>query len=159
MEVICNTSPLVTLAKAGLLNLLPSVFQKIRIPLAVLQEIEAGPAEDPIKNQVHALSWLEVVTLEPPMTPLASWQLGVGESEVIEWARLRAGALALLDDALARKTAKLLGIQVCGTLGVLALARRKKIIPSFLESAHKLKQAGLFLKEDMILEVARSLEE
>lgn len=41
--VVSNTSPLIVLAKAGLLELLPGLFSEVIVPTAVNDEIMAGP--------------------------------------------------------------------------------------------------------------------
>ena len=45
-EVVSNASPLIVLAKADLLKILPALFSRVLVPQAVLDEIQAGPADD-----------------------------------------------------------------------------------------------------------------
>lgn len=70
-QIVCNASPLITLANAGLLNALPDQFQRVLCPQAVVDEISAGPAEDVMLRTLPELSWLECVQLDPPLSPLA----------------------------------------------------------------------------------------
>jgi len=77
--VISNASPLITLAKADLLELLPGQFSEVIIPQAVVDEILQGPDDDPMRRMVNKLPWLKQISLEPALTPLAYWQLGRGE--------------------------------------------------------------------------------
>ncbi len=49
-QIVCNASPLITLANAGLLNALPDQFQRVLCPQAVVDEISAGPAEDVMRS-------------------------------------------------------------------------------------------------------------
>lgn len=58
------------------------------------------------------------------MLPLAS-DLGPGESEVLALALERPGATVILDDGTGRRCARLLGIPLMGTLGVLVAAKRR----------------------------------
>jgi len=81
-QVVCNASPLITLAKGGLLNVLPEQFGRIICPQAVVDEILAGPPEDVMRRVLPELSWLEHARLDPPVSPLAVWRLGRSESEV-----------------------------------------------------------------------------
>lgn len=85
------------------------LFERILTPDAVKQEIVAGPAEDPARVALESGCGIEVVRLEPEVTPLAYWRLGRGETEVIEYARLHPGTVALLDDLSARRAAAALG--------------------------------------------------
>lgn len=73
-QIVCNASPLITLAKAGLLNVLPDQFGRVLCPQAVVGEILAGPPEDVMRKTLPALSWLECVRLDPPVSPLAVWR-------------------------------------------------------------------------------------
>ena len=71
----------------------------------VWNEILAGNRDDPMRNSLSRLTWLEEVHIDPPLSPLAYWNLGRGESEVIEYARLHENAVALLDYRLTRRAA------------------------------------------------------
>jgi hypothetical protein len=51
-QIVCDASPLITLAKAGLLNALPDQFQQILCPQAVINEILAGPPEDVMHSRL-----------------------------------------------------------------------------------------------------------
>ena len=68
-QVVCNASPLITLAKGGLLDVLRDQFGKIVCPQAVADEILAGPPEDIMRRVLHNLSWLERVRLDPQVSP------------------------------------------------------------------------------------------
>lgn len=92
-----NASPLIVLAKADLLALLPKLFTEVAVPLAVRDEILAGPEVDPMRRSLPGCGWLHVVTLDPPLSPLAAMQLGRGEAEVIECAQRHTGWAVLLD--------------------------------------------------------------
>jgi predicted nucleic acid-binding protein len=47
MNAVCNASPLITLAKAGLLELLHALFERVVVTEAVVKEVQAGGVEDP----------------------------------------------------------------------------------------------------------------
>jgi predicted nucleic acid-binding protein len=79
--VVCNASPLIVLAKAELIDVLPRIFDSICLPEAVEIEINRGPADDPFRKIFPGLTWLHHVRLDPPLSPLAGWQLGAGEAE------------------------------------------------------------------------------
>ncbi len=157
-SVVCNASPLITLAKADLLEIVPNEFSKAVMPAAVVVEIVAGPQDDPMRASIDALQWLDQVELKPPLSPLAYWRLGRGESEVIEYARLHQGTVALLDDKNARRTAEALAVPVLGTLGLVARAFGHGHIQSIQDAANRLRKAGLFLDEGVIAAVTKALK-
>lgn len=104
--VASNTSPLIVLAKAGLLELLPGLFSEVIVPTAVSDEIMAGPVGDPMRQALPMHRWLRVVRLDPPLSPLAALQLGRGEAEAVEYARRQGNCAVLLDDRAGRRTAQ-----------------------------------------------------
>jgi predicted nucleic acid-binding protein len=114
---VLNASPLIILAKAGYLDLVPKLLSPVVIPRAVATEISTGPADDTAVQFLARRSWLSAVDLVPGLSPLATWRLGQGESEVLEYARLNFGTIAVLDDKAARRAAHALQIPVTGTLG------------------------------------------
>jgi predicted nucleic acid-binding protein len=158
MKVVCNASPLIALGGAGLLDILPAVFSRAVVPRAVIEEIKAGAEDDAARRLLPSLAWLEAVDLDPPLTVLAGLQLGRGEAEVIEWASRNRDFTALLDDRGARRTARRMGISVCGTLGALALAVSTGVLPSFDSAVDAVRAAGLFVDEATVQAVRGQLD-
>ena len=117
-----NASPLIVLARAGYFDLLPKILSPIIVPRAVADEIMAGPVGDPAIKALADAGWLSVVDLNPLDSPVATWRLGQGETEVLEIARRNPGTVAVLDDKAARRAATMLGLPVIGTLGILVAA-------------------------------------
>jgi predicted nucleic acid-binding protein len=149
-DVVCNASPLIVLAKVDLLSLMPKLFGRTFVPEAVIAEIEAGPADDPMPKAIRQSAWLIPVQLQPPLSPLSTWALDRGEAEVIEYARLNGALPVMLDDRRARRVAERLGLKVHGTIGVVASAADRNLVPSFRESVSALRDAGLYVSDDII---------
>jgi predicted nucleic acid-binding protein len=145
--VVCNASPLIVLAKAGLLEVLLRLFDPVCLPAAVEAEIARGPADDPMRALMPGPPWLRRVRCDPPLSPLATWQLGAGEAEVIEYARLHRDHAVVLDDRVARRAAFGLGLTVYG------------LIPSFRHAVSDVAAAGLFVQPALIDGIAQELGE
>ncbi|MEW6127050.1 MAG: DUF3368 domain-containing protein [Acidobacteriota bacterium] len=124
-DVISDTSPLQYLYQTNLLDLLPTLYQKVLIPQAVFDELEVGRIHNINLPDVAQLSWIEIhqVNISPQL--IFAVDLGLGEREVLSLATQVSHSLALLDDALARQHAKLLNIPFTGTLGVLLRAKKE----------------------------------
>jgi len=148
-SAVLNASPLIVLARAGYLDLIPQLVSSVVVPRAVATEVAAGPAEDPAARFLAQRSWLSVVDLTPPLSPLAMWRLGQGESEVLEYARRNPGTIAVLDDRAARRAAAALRIPLTGTLGLLAAAARNNLLPSLRDAIDALQACGLYLHPDI----------
>ena len=102
---VVNASPLIVLGRAGLLELLPSIFSSIVVPRAVVEEIAAGAVDDPLNALLSGSRWLSLVETNALLSRLAFARLGRGETEVLEDARTHAGTVAVLDDKAARRAA------------------------------------------------------
>jgi len=149
--VISDASPLICLAKAGLLGILEKLYGKVYIPPAVRKEILAGPDTDPMKSILKEgkTPWIEVLSLPYELSPLAKWHIGAGEAEVIELARINEGACALLDDRQARLYAERLGVRVKGTIGLIIEAKQKGILPDLEQALKSIEQANLWLEDSL----------
>jgi predicted nucleic acid-binding protein len=71
--------------------------------------------------------------------------LGRGETEVLALALEREKAIAVLDDRLARRLARTLGIALTGTLGVLLDGKKAGLIESVTPLIDKLEEHGFRL--------------
>ena len=146
---VLNASPLIVLARAGYLDLVPKLVSSVVVPRAVATEVAAGPTDDAAARFLAQPSWLSVVDLTPPLSPLAIWRLGQGESEVLEYARRNPGTTAVLDDRAARRAALALHIPLTGTLGLLVAAAKSKLLPSLLDAINAVRSCGLYVDPAM----------
>lgn len=121
-EVVSNTSPLLYLHQLGSIDLLPALYGQVLVPASVVEELAAGRAAGHDVPNVADLPWARVVS-SPTLALLAlATDLGKGEAEAIAIAHERR-ALLILDDGLARRHARVVGVTLTGTLGVLVRAK------------------------------------
>ena len=57
---VCNSSPLISLARIGRLDLIESLAAKILVPATVVREIEAGGDRDSAAHAIKASTRLQV---------------------------------------------------------------------------------------------------
>jgi hypothetical protein len=126
-EVISNTTPMQYLHQLGLLQLLPRFYNQIVLPGRVADEIRTGKALGVDLPHVDGLSWLNVRSAPPSTWPLPA-DIHAGEAEVLALGLGSPESLLLLDDGVARRYAKTLGLRFTGTLGILLRAKRDGII-------------------------------
>lgn len=145
MTLVFNASPLIVLAKAGLLDRLLPLGDGVWIPEAVANEI--GAAKDPGDPAscwiAGKSSLIHPATLTSPF--LMAWDLGAGESAVISLTDASSSAVAVLDDLAARRCAQAMGLRIVGTLGLILMAKRAQIIPSASCALDAVIAAGLFI--------------
>lgn len=132
--IFCNAGPLMALGKLNRLDLLADLYASVQIPEVVYTEVvvdglargEADAAS--VRAFWRQQQWPIVSVQEAVLKayqPLAT--LGGGERAVLALALATPGALALLDDALARREARRIQVQSYGTLGIMVRAQHHTI--------------------------------
>ena len=136
---IINASPLIVLAIVGQIGLFTALADEIVIPDAVVQEINAGPPNDPARNWLVEPKVPIVGNLNLP-SELLAWDLGAGETAVLTHALANPGWTAVLDDNAARNCARSFGIPVKGTLAIVILAKQQGLISSAADLIRQMQQ-------------------
>lgn len=147
--VVVNASPLITLFRSGQANLLPRLFDQVVVPEAVWKEVALDEWDDAAARELGAQSW-PIRKDVPPSPRVDAWNLGAGETAVLSYALAHPPLRTIIDDADARRCARTLGIPILGTGGVLLLAKRRGLLPSVAEGLEKLRNAGLWLSDDLV---------
>nr|WP_225226064.1 DUF3368 domain-containing protein [Komarekiella delphini-convector] len=119
---------MINFAAINRLDILQTTFRQIVIPQAVYDEttIVSFPGSEFIL-QANAARWLEVISVSTITLNIPS-ELDNGEREAIALAIETGERQILLDEREARQVAQNLGLQTIGTLGILLLAKNRKII-------------------------------
>jgi predicted nucleic acid-binding protein len=147
--VVVNSSPLITLFRSGQADLLPRLFQRVVVPDAVWDEVIAGGHRDVAAENLAIQTWA-LRDAVPVSQPVSAWNLGAGETSVLSYALAHPPLRAVIDDADARRCARTLGIPFLGTGGVLLLAKRRGLIVSVSGGVQRLRDAGLWLSDDLV---------
>lgn len=147
--VVINASPLITLFRSGQAELLPRLFDRIVVPEAVWHEVAVDEWEDMAARELGNQSW--PVREEIDSSPrVAAWALGAGETAVLSHALANPPLRAVIDDMDALRCAQALGIPFLGTGGILILAKRRGLLTSVSDGIEKLRNAGLWLSDDVV---------
>lgn len=126
MMVVADTSPVNYLLQIGEADLLPTLFERVLLPQAVLHELSHPKAHTKVKHWAANLpAWVEVRAVQP-VRVRALLRLEIGEREAIQLVLDLGIDLVLLDEADGRRQAELLQLEVRGTLGILEHAARKR---------------------------------
>lgn len=143
--VVCNTGPLIGLARVQLADLPWQLFSEVIVPEEVREELLATDSPDRI--QIEKV--LKKATVHPRQTtpdPLLRAELDSGEAAVIS-AALQLGLSSLiLDERKARRVAtQVYGLQVKGTAGLLVEAKNRGLIDAVRPRLDGMIQGGYFL--------------
>jgi predicted nucleic acid-binding protein len=126
MTVVSNTSPLNYLILIGQEHLLPALFDRVVTAPAVIGELLHPGTPDQVKVWAASPpSWLEIVS---PVKIDPTLDLGAGEIEAISVALQLKPDLMIIDERKASTAALRLGLKVTGTLGVLDVAAKKRLL-------------------------------
>ena len=120
MRVVVNATPLIALSLINQLELLNQLFDEVIIPDGVYQEVAISGASKPGAVELKNASWIQVQSVTPSST-IEPLLLGLdrGELEVILLAVSIKPDWVIIDEKLARRVAKVMGLSVKGTVGIL----------------------------------------
>jgi len=139
---IVNTSPLQYLHQLECLWILEKFCAQIQVPTAVYDEIQRGIEDGVNLPDLDTLAWVSVTQpTQIGFFPVMG-RLGRGELEVIALGLENQDSILVLDDGLARRHAKRLGLSIKGTLGLLLEAKKRGWIPELTSQFHRLIELG-----------------
>ncbi len=153
MLIVADSSALIALAVCDGLDVILKVYDDLRIPEAVYEEIVA-----PEKPQSDALGEFlveRVVKVDAGRWVLTAGGLGRGEIEAMAlYKQLSADAL-LIDDHRARVIAEHNHIQCIGALGLLLVAKQRRKLSAITPYVLKLRQSSIFYGDDLLERVLK----
>lgn len=159
---VVNTSPLQYLFRVNHLGLLKELFEAVLVAEGVCAELDRGRSQGSQVPDLSSVDWLQVLAAAPEPIPPEFEGLGRGEAETILVTKQQRAEWAVLDDLEARRVARKLGVQVIGTVGILAIAKEQGLIPAVRPLIADLIAAGFWLSARVqrdILELAGEWEE
>jgi predicted nucleic acid-binding protein len=128
-RLVTNTTPLITLSVAcGSLDILRQLYEDI----VVTHEVAAQP-------------WLKPLTSPCAIAPYLLNALDRGEASVIQTALDQHIALVAIDEVVGRRAARLAGLSVTGSVGILLKARKLGLAGSMADSFARLRAHGIWL--------------
>lgn len=153
MIVVSDTSPLTALLTVGQAALLADLFRDVVVPEGVRDELLHSHSSLP--------PWLRVEAIRNPAQVRQFAQIvDCGEAEAIELAKELHADRLLIDERRGRRLAAQEGIPVIGLLGVVLLARRKRLIPSARALLLRMQaEAGIYLAKDIMEAALKTVEE
>lgn len=160
MIVVSDTSPLNYLILLGEAQILEKLYGRVLIPQAVWSELQSGGAPVPVQAwMVNLPGWVEISEVPDPDPTL---KLDPGEQEAITLAQRLKADLVLLDERRGRAMARMRGLAVIGTLGVLEAAAEQELLdlPVAIEQLQKISfRVPAIVIEEMLERHARRKQE
>lgn len=155
MLIIADSSALIALATCDGLDVILQVYDDIKVPEAVFEEIVSP--EKPQSDALGAFLSERVMKVDTTRWVLAAGGLGRGEIEAMAlYKELSADAL-LIDDHRARVIAEHNQINCIGALGLLLMAKQNGKIREIAPYIHKLRNSSIYYGDillDRVLKLA-----
>ena len=156
MIVVSDASVIINLHRIGRIGLLREIYGRVLVPEAVSFEIARGV--DGL-GELEA-RWIEVkrVTNRRLVETLAQ-ELDPGECEAIALAIETRADFLLIDEHLGRVVALRRGLRVTGLLGVLVVAKKRRLIPAVAPEISALLAEGFWLSDELVERVLKHVGE
>jgi predicted nucleic acid-binding protein len=154
--VVSDASVIINLSRIGRLGLLREIYGRVLIPEAVAREIRRGTS-----GLLEAeASWLEVKRATSlQLIEQLKDELDPGESEAIALAVETRADFLLIDEHLGRSAALRHGLHITGLLGVLLVAKRRKLIAMVAPEIEALRAEGFWLSAELVTRVLKQVGE
>lgn len=158
-SIVVNTSPWIALSICGKVSLLKELYSEAYLPVGVKDEIMEGAKKGPGIEELKICKWLKIGKIKDAEKINFLYELSRGEAEVMILAKERNIRQVLIDEKVARLQAKILGLEVIGTLGLLLKAKKLKVISSVKPLVEKMVQGGIWIDKDLIKGILREAGE
>ena len=151
-DIVINTGPIIALVAATeSLEWLPGLYGRIFIPFEVCQEVEAGGLGNPETLALVGIKDLIVIGREKADVPLALLrELDLGEASVIYTATINEIDTVVIDEKAGRRVARIHGLRVTGSLGILLKAKQLGIIKNLGDCITRMSEHGIWISADLI---------
>lgn len=164
MIVVSDTTPLISLMKIGHLNILNQLFGEIQIPNAVFEELVCNTRFPQESKQIKESLFIKRVTIvDVELVELLrrSSGLDAGESEAIILSDKLNASILLMDEVKGRQVAKQMGIQLMGTIGILLLAYKEKLLSKeeIIDCINVLKVTGRHISSKLYEQLMEKLSD
>ena len=150
---VLDASSLIILGKLSLLHILNPLCKEIIIPDGVTKEILRGPDNDKAKVWLQQEGKKFQKKISPISSNIASWDLGLGENEVLSYCYANSQYVAIIDDRAAKKCAITFSIKTKGTLSIIIKAQKAGLIPEVKPVLDQMIEAGFRIKDSLYLKV------
>ena len=137
--------------RGGCFDALPLLYQHVIVPLEVATEIRAGGRNGIGMAELNsAPSWLDIQTSHTMIPPYLANALDRGEAAVITTALDRNIELVCIDETVGRRMARLSGLTLTGSLGILIKAKQCGFPVLIADAARRMRAQGIWLSTHVI---------
>ena len=151
-DIVVNTGPVIALVAAtGSLCWLSGIYRNVSIPHEVMAEISAGGSNNPEVLALQAATGVVRISEKARPIPVALLhELDLGEASVIHTALEHGIPTVAIDEKAGRRIARLHGLKVTGSLGILIKAKEQGIIDNLGDCIARMRIHGIWISPTLI---------
>ena len=150
-ELIINTGPLIALCAALKdLRVLKGCYTCVHVPHAVADEILAGPQGLRDLNRIRSAGVFEIADQPVFLDSYLTLALDTGEAAVIASALCFGVMKVSIDEKIGRRVARLHGLAVTGSTGMLLKCAKSGAISDLGACFHAMHENGIWVSESII---------
>lgn len=160
-DIVINTGPIIALvAGTDSLEWLPNLYGRIIIPFEVHQEIKAGGRGNPETLALQKINTQINIGYNKSKLPTdLTRELDLGEASVIHNAKLAGINTVAIDEKAGRRLARVHGLKVTGSLGILLKAKQNGIIANLSDCITRMRQHDIWVSAELIEDTLRQAKE
>lgn len=126
------------------------IYKRVLVPFEVCQEIKAGGTTVFGLKEFVQSGFIEKQALPLEIAQFLKNSLDLGEASVIQLALNENIRTVCIDEAVGRRIARLNGLCLTGSIGVLLRAKQKGIDFSMTEAIDRMQSNGIYLSKKVI---------
>lgn len=150
-RIVINTGPILALiAGLGNLLILKDLYKEIHVPAEVGHEIMAGGKSDFGIQQFADASWLNKWKTKQRIPPFLSNTLDLGEAAVVQLALSEKIGTVCIDEAVGRRIARLNGLLLTGSIGILIRAKKNNLITNVGVVLERMRKNGIWVSDRVV---------
>ena len=159
-EIVINTGPLLALiAGIGNLSLLNQLYRRVFVPFEVCREIEAGGSFGFGVDEFKNADFIKKRSEPLQISSFLRNALDLGEASVIQLALDENVQTVCIDENMGRRIARLNGLDLTGSIGVLIRAKQEGVDFSMRETINRMRSHGIYLSQKVIDFAFRQVKE
>ncbi len=152
MIIVADSSALVALATCGSLWVLKELFNEVKVPQAVFDEVVVPNKPQAQTLRIYLEDKVETVDLSQVILKNVNG-IGQGELEAMALAMNLSANRLLIDDAKAKKVALLNQIKVIGSLGILLLAKQQNLLDELKPLLESINHSDIYISNRLVTKV------
>lgn len=150
-QIVINTGPIIAITAAlGNLSILDRLYKRVYIPAEVKQEIIAGGRHGFGVPEFNDAVWLKIIPTSQIIPHFLRNSLDLGEASVIQLALSKNISTVCIDETVGRRVARLNGLKLTGSIGILIRAKQAGLISSLGQSLQRMRKNGIWVSEKIV---------